>query len=172
MNENDLKLLEEAGWTVECESPLEIWSEDSFAFGASAEAILASLQLQEEPELARQFLALEQKLKQYESRAYPTLRERFQDQLAARADRHELQAYRELFDLLEKDYRRRKRLADHRAKVVGQDGLWRQLHDEVTVLKPYVPGLSSATPVADRSATPPAPEASASGPRPRQTTDG
>ena len=42
--DKDLKLLEDNGWDVECESPFEIRAEDgSFASGNAAYAILASL---------------------------------------------------------------------------------------------------------------------------------
>ena len=44
MNKDDIELLKNNGWTVECESPFEIRHVDgSFATGQAAEAILDGL---------------------------------------------------------------------------------------------------------------------------------
>lgn len=45
MSENDKDLLENNGWIVECESPLEIRSEngESFASGLAAQFVIESL---------------------------------------------------------------------------------------------------------------------------------
>ena len=45
MNEDDIKLLEENGWEVECESPFEIRYEDggAFASGMAADLVLWDL---------------------------------------------------------------------------------------------------------------------------------
>ena len=41
MNGDDIELLEENGWTVECESPFEVRHEDgSFATGYAAQIVL------------------------------------------------------------------------------------------------------------------------------------
>lgn len=49
MNENDIKLLENNGWTIECKSPFEIRHEESesFATGYAADIVLDSLKSEE-----------------------------------------------------------------------------------------------------------------------------
>lgn len=47
MTDKDFKLLEEAGWTVECEDPLEIRYQDgSFATGVAAYSVVHNLRLE------------------------------------------------------------------------------------------------------------------------------
>jgi len=50
MNEEDIKILEDAGWIVECESPFEIRHEEteSFATNEAAWIVLYSIKNQEE----------------------------------------------------------------------------------------------------------------------------
>ncbi len=43
MNSEDKKLLEENGWQVFCESPFEIWKEESCATNEAAEIVLVWL---------------------------------------------------------------------------------------------------------------------------------
>lgn len=49
MKQQDIEFLEENGWIVECESPLEIRDQEtgSFASGYAAECVLESLRSEE-----------------------------------------------------------------------------------------------------------------------------
>jgi len=56
MNEEDLKLLEENGWEVECESPFEIRYEDggAFASGMAADLVLWDLKHERDNAFSRE----------------------------------------------------------------------------------------------------------------------
>ena len=64
MSEKDLELLENAGWTVECESPFEISTKDgSFASGEGAHIVLAYLRQESKYDCSDLYRKITERLK-------------------------------------------------------------------------------------------------------------